>query len=151
MFDIAFESDTPELQDAGEEEWLALTGRIVIGDHAERFLAPVAFWSKNDYERHWLHAARRLLTRADRTAFFTSTFQFWWVMWRVNDVVFVQEQMLLADELPQPFAPNDPYRHIRDRTNVSRDGKPISEWQLAATDLRDFVARRFAAQRTLGT
>jgi hypothetical protein len=147
MFEIGFASSTPLLQDAGEDEWLALPGRITVGDYWESFLAPVAFWSKADYERHWLHAAKRLVDGADRTALFTSTFQFWWVMWRVEETVFVQEQLLLTDELPEPFTPDDPYRHIRDRQHESEDGDPISEWQVVMADVRVFAARLSAAHR----
>jgi hypothetical protein len=77
MFDLAFAGSEPQRQEDG---WDALQGKIVVGDYAETFLAPLSAWQRTDYEHHWIEAAIRLLRGADRTAFITVAFQFWWPM-----------------------------------------------------------------------
>ena len=78
MFDIEFICDEEEVSDEG---WHALRGRITIGKFSEEFLATIQPWTRSQYECQWIEAAQRLLDGSDRTAFFTSAFQFWWVMW----------------------------------------------------------------------
>jgi hypothetical protein len=39
MFDLAFAGDEPQRQEDG---WDALQGKIVVGDYAETFLAPLS-------------------------------------------------------------------------------------------------------------
>jgi hypothetical protein len=138
VFDLVFVRDEPELQ---EEGWSALEGRIALGDFAEHFLAPLGPWARSDYERHWVEAARRLLAGADRTAFITSAFQFWWPMWREGSEVFVQEQLLWGQALAASFDPLDVYASIPERVTTSEDGE-VSEWRIRVRDVEEFVARR---------
>lgn len=131
-FDIRFIRD----DDESLEEFLGpgargLRGRITLGEYTEEFVALLDPWTRADYERHWREAARRMAEGADRTAFFTSAFEFRWTMWREADRVYVQEHFLLADGFPEPFDPADLFAHIRDRETGP------SEWTL---DLADVVA-----------
>lgn len=79
MFDISFISEQPEIDDEG---WVALLGRVTVGDETESFMASLEHWTREDYERQWQEAAQRLLDGEERTAFFTSAFGFWLVMWQ---------------------------------------------------------------------
>jgi len=141
VFDIEFIADEPEYLDEGEDAWVALRGRTTLGDYQEEFVASLGNWSRADYQRQWIEAARRLLGGTDRTGFFTSAFQFWWVMWREGDAVYVHEQLLVGDTLGS-FDPADPYHQIAERETVSDDGTEISEWRLEIADIEDFLARR---------
>ena len=38
-----------------------LWGCTVLGDFSERFVAPIGVWNRTDYERQWLHGAKRLV------------------------------------------------------------------------------------------
>jgi hypothetical protein len=141
-FDIRFISDHAE----SLEEFLGkgargLRGRITLGDYAEEFLALQGTWHRADYERHWLQAAQRLLQGADRTAFFTSAFEFRWTLWRVRDRVYAQEHFLAAPGFPEPFDASDLYTHIQDRRTRTEDGTSISEWTLDLASVAAFVAR----------
>ena len=142
MFDIEFCADEPERQDEGADAWFALRGRTTLGNHREEFLAALDPWSRADYERHWIEAARRLLGGADRTGFFTSAFRFWWVMWREGNTLFVHEQLMVPETLIAPFDLANAYRQIGERRTFSEDGQRVSEWHLELSDIRDFVERR---------
>jgi hypothetical protein len=142
VFDIAFIADEPERQEGG---WYALRGRTVLGDFREEFLAALGYWDRAGYERHWIEAARRLLAGADRTGFFTSTFQLWWVMWRRGDELAVHEMLLAEDALLERFDPADPYRQLRDYSDApNEEGQRPSEWRLRVADIAAFVERRAA-------
>jgi hypothetical protein len=142
VFDIEFIGNEPEHLDEGEDAWVALRGRTTLGDYQEEFLASLGHWSPADYQRQWIEAARRLLGGADRTGFFTSAFQFWWVMWRDGEMVYAREQLLVEDTLIAPFDATDLYRQIGRRASVSEDGNQISEWRLRVADIEAFVTRR---------
>ena len=142
MFDIEFIADEPEHLDEGEDAWVALRGRTTLGDYQEEFYASIGYWSRADYERHWIEAARRFLDGADRTGFYTSAFQFWWVMWREGEAIYVREMLMVEDTLIAPLNPEDPYRQIGERDTLSEDDHEVSESRLELADIRDFVARR---------
>jgi hypothetical protein len=139
MFEIAFLDAEPELQEDG---WLALRGRIVLGDFEEEFLASLDPWSRPQYERHWIEAAQRIVSgRFDRTAFVSSAFQFIWTMWLADDQVLVQEKLLMTDTLIAPFDPSDPYRQVGPHESESDEGTHYSEWKITVEDLRAFIER----------
>jgi len=142
VFDIQFIAEEPEVIDEGEDAYLALRGRTMLGEYQEEFLAPLGYWSRVDYQRQWVEAARRLLAGAERTGFFTSAFQFWWIMWREGAAVYVHEQAMVEDSLIAPFDPADPYHQIGERYTVSEDGAEVSEWRLSVADIEEFVTRR---------
>jgi hypothetical protein len=147
MFDIEFVSDSPEPADDELPDAMVLRGRTTIGDLTETFLAPLGFWSREDYEQQWIEAARRLLQGADRTGFFTEAMWRWWTMWVAGDEVVVHEQILVPEALIEPLDPTDPYRQIGERETHSEDGEPISEWRLALSDIQEFVERRASQYR----
>ena len=142
MFDIAFIDDTPEYREAGRH---GLWGRVTCGAFQERFVAPVECWTRADYERQWLEAARRLLGGADRTGFFTEPYRFWWTVWREGERVFVHQEYLVPGRYAGPYDGRTPYEIIGERQTPSEDGGRISEWEVALRDIRDFVARRDAS------
>ena len=141
MFDIAFSTDEPELQDEG---WYGLWGRTTLGSHSERFLAPLGHWHRADYERQWIEAAQRLLETSDRTGFFTDAFRFWWTMWREGERVYVHEELLGERLAGITDLSAVPYHLIEDRVTHTEVGEQVSEWELALSDLRAFVERRAA-------
>ena len=139
MFDIEFTADAPEPQEDG---WVSLCGRITLGDYRERFLAPINFWQREDYERQWLEAARRILGESDRTGFFTTPYEFWWTMWRSGDRVYVHEEVITDERYAGPYDGSAPYHIIADRVTHTEEGQPVSEWEITLDDVRGFVERR---------
>lgn len=135
-FDIRFIRD----HDESLEEFLGpgargLRGRITLDDYAEEFVALLGPWTRADYERHWMEAARRMVEGADRTAFFVSAFEDRWTMWREGDVVYAQEHFPDREGFPEPFDSADLYAHIQDRPSG------VSEWTLDFDDIAAFAAR----------
>src|SRR5262249_26362363 len=136
VFDIAFAVGEPELQDEG---WYGLWGSVTLGDYRESFLASLSLWSPRDYEQQWLDAATRLIRGEERSAFFTSAFQFWWVMWRDVEAVRVHEEVLTPERLeelgPSPDTSQAPYQLIRPYRSVTEEGEAIAEWHLSVADI----------------
>jgi CdiI N-terminal domain len=137
-----------DLRFLGTGEDGALRGLITVGDHAEGFLAALGYWGAPDYERQWLGAARRLLDGEERSAFFTSvldpaetTYEHWWPAWREDERVYVQQHRLVLSQLEGPLDLRDPYRHVRERQQISEHGHRIAEWRVRLRDVADFVAR----------
>jgi hypothetical protein len=83
-----------------------------------------------------------LLAGADRTAFITAAFPFWWPMWRDGKGVVVTEQLLVAERLATRFDPANPYAAIPEDQASSEDGWQVSPMRLGVADIRDFIDRR---------
>jgi hypothetical protein len=143
MFDIEFIEDDPEMQ---EEGWYGLWGRTTMGKFSERFLASLSLWSRADYERQWLEAARRLLAGEERTAFFTNAFQFWWIMWREGSEIVVRQQFLIPELLeelgPAPDLKRTPYELIGPRETDGEPDEQISEWRISVANMQAFLDSR---------
>jgi hypothetical protein len=140
VFDIEFTRDEAELQEDGS---YGLWGRITLGDYAEEFLVPIGPWLRRDYERQWIEAARRLLGATARAGFFTDAFRAWWTMWREGERVYVHEELLVGGRMAgvTDFSVA-PYELITGHRTHTEDGQAISEWEIRAGDVRDFVERR---------
>jgi hypothetical protein len=69
----------------------------------------------------------------------TANFIQWWPLYRLDDTVHVQNQILFMDALPGPLLPHDPYVHVAERRTVSEDGSPISEWRVPVADVEHFL------------
>ena len=64
-------------------------------------------------------------------------------MWRHGDRVFVQEEVLTAERLAGVTnGTRAPYQVIRERVTVTEDGEQVSEWELGADEVREFLTRR---------
>ena len=109
----------------------------------EEFDADLGIWDRSLYEHHWLAAARRIVEDGrSSTAFFTTTFQSFWPMWRRGDHLHVQERLLIRATLIVPFDPADLYSQIGLYRRYSEPGVPLSEWRMKVGDLNAFIRRR---------
>ena len=97
-------------------------------------------WHGEDYQRHWAEAAARIAAGADRTAFFSSAFEFRWTMWRLGSELRVQEYYLAAEGFPEEFDPSDLYGGIRDYTDEC-EGGGVSEWIVPFEAVAEFARR----------
>lgn len=73
-----------------------------------------------------------------------AAFHFAWPAWRDGDRVHVQNWLVLTEQLPTPFNPDEADRFVGVRETTSEDGEPISEWDVSLADVRAFVERRSA-------
>ena len=123
-------------------------GRITIGDFSETFEADLSYWSPERYCQQWADATRRLVAGDGRAAFITSmyppesaNFIWWWPAWREGTRVLVQNQMLLFDQLDEPFDEADPYRSLGVRSRTTEDGYGISTWEAGVAEVEAFGER----------
>lgn len=149
VFDICFLDAPPEPREDGA---LDLRGEIILGGYREQFLAPVSLWSRERYLQQWDEAAARLLHGAERTAFFTVAWQFWWTMARDGESVLIQEELLTGDRLERlgsaPSVDVVPYELLEPIQLQSEDGQDISSWRVTISDVAAFTRRRMSSTRS---
>jgi hypothetical protein len=125
-------------------------GQIILGDFQERFRSLITFWKPQDYVRHWQAALRRITTTEDRSCLITSVaapgdadYLMWWPMYRVGRVVYVQNAVLIFESLAEPLNLADPFASIPERSVVTEDGDPVSEWSVPVSSVQDFLAEEY--------
>lgn len=146
MFDIRLTADWVEgsaLGDAG------LYGEIVLGEHTERFVALIRYWSPLDYQRQWRAGIQRLVREAVPSCLITalddpdtSEILRWWLLYPLGDVVAVRESALDYKRSRTKFSTEMPYIAIPPRRLRSEDGFEISEWQLPVFEFASFLERQ---------
>jgi hypothetical protein len=137
-----------ELSDINTEHEGAFVavGVLRIGDFVEQFEASLSYWDRETYLSQWRDALLRLLNGEKKSAIVTSmhdpitaNFIFWWVMYLVDEIVYVQNHVLFLDELGQPFNENKLYQFIPTRETQTEEGDAISEWCLDINDVEQCV------------
>ena len=58
----------------------------------------------------------------------------------MGESVFVQNQLVLFDDLKSKFDVDHAVEFLRDRQMQSKEGVPVSEWNVSMDDLRAFLA-----------
>ena len=121
-------------------------GSIEIGTFNERFLASLVYWRPNDYMHHWKEALTRIDSLADVSCLITSIVDpstashiFWWPMYREEDTVYIQHQILFFNNLSCPFNENDPFSSVPKRQLMDEDGNRISEWAVSIKEIEYFL------------
>lgn len=121
-------------------------GILILGEAKEYFGSSLHQWSKRDYEAQWRHAIKTLLDGKDRAALITeylgpevATHLEWWPMYVAGNAVFIQDQLLLYDQLAEPFSAEDAFSFLRERRTTNNEGKKISEWVIGMPELEEFA------------
>jgi contact-dependent growth inhibition (CDI) system CdiI-like immunity protein len=124
---------------------VASLGVIQIGSFQERFIASLMYWSADEYKRHWKQAIERILHSSKDSCLITSmidpasaTFIVWWPMYRVNEIMLIQNQILFLDQLQSPFDERTPYSFVPKRQIINNAGDVISEWSVRIDELEEF-------------
>jgi hypothetical protein len=148
MFNLQFVSEQTRSSERNE---VVIRGQITLGEFSEAFEASLSYWLPSDYEQHWLEAARRIADGHAESAIITnmydpsnSAFIVWWPMWRINQTIYVHNQLLFLDRLSSVLSPSDPYMHIGERYVQNEEGEKISEWQIGMEDIQNFILTRTA-------
>ncbi len=130
---------------AADDAMLAY-GRIRVGDFDERFEMDLSYWDVPRYEQQWRDAILRLLQGIEKSCLIsamgdpgTANFIVWWPVYRVEEVIHVQNHILFLDGLAQSLDPSDPYGLVPERRIESCDGERISEWTTTLDAVRRFV------------
>ncbi len=126
-FSISF-LDEPVFYD---EQTPMAAGELVLGELKENFVACLYQWNKVDYEAHW-HNAIKTLVEGSKSALIVeyvspefATHLEWWPMYRVENVVYIQNQLLFYDQLTQPFSLENMFSLVKDRVTDNEDGNRI--------------------------
>ncbi|XVJ69128.1 MAG: hypothetical protein HEQ39_05355 [Rhizobacter sp.] len=118
-----------------------LLGSIEGPGLSEDFWSPLNYWQAEQYRAQWKDGVARLLG-GDSSALVVSmrdpkqaNFINWWLLYPVENQVHLQNQMLLLEDLKQPFNEEDIYSFIRPYRAYSEDGEKLSEWKFPMTDI----------------
>lgn len=110
-------------------------GQIQIDDFIESFESEFCFWSKSDYEKHWLKASEELSLGKD-VSFITSitnpknsNFIRTWTCYVKNRELIFHENILFLDDMPFEFNIATPHKNVVPYESVTEDGDEISEWR----------------------
>jgi hypothetical protein len=141
MFAIDFISN-PQIE-FGE---LASRGQITLGEFSEEFVAPLVFWTVDEYRKQWREAAKRILNSYENSCFVTamrkSPFDgaiFLWPAYKDGEAVHVQQKLVLPGTVEGSFDPLNPHAQVTKRQTLSEDGKLISEWQVSVEDFAHYL------------
>jgi hypothetical protein len=125
---------------------LAARGRITLGEFSEEFVAPLIFWTPDDYRKQWHEAAERILNGSERSCFVAAMRKspldgviFLWPAYRDGDVVYVQHKLLLPEFVKGSFDTSNPYAQVDERRTMSEEGEQISEWRVSVEDIARFL------------
>jgi len=66
----------------------------------------------------------------------------WWPMYRVGEMVALQNHMPWYDQLAEPFSIERQFEFVRDRTTSDEDGQRISEWSVPLESVREFAVAK---------
>jgi hypothetical protein len=152
-FSIAF-LDEPLVYPYEDIKTPGALGSLMMGDSNERFCSSLYRWSQRDYESQWRQAINVLLNESFKAALIVeytgtdaSSHLEWWPMYKVGDSVYLQNQLLFYNQLPQPFSLDRPFMYLRNRETTDQAGRPISEWLVRLSEVERFAAN--AGGRTL--
>lgn len=133
----------------------AVRGRITLGDFSEEFVAPLIFWTVDDYLKQWREAANRLLDGHDRSCFVASMREslsdgavFIWTAYKFADTVYFQHNLLLTETVKGIFEPSNPYAQVNERETETEEGERISEWRVSLNDIVLFQKKCLTNQLT---
>lgn len=124
-------------------------GEIVIDDFIEKFESELTFWKTEDYIRQWVEGIERIIHMTNNSCLITSisnpdhaNFILWWVMYKQDNMILFQNQILFFELLDQKFSLDNPYIHVPKRMTVNEDGKEISEWSVPLQEIKNFLKQQ---------
>jgi hypothetical protein len=125
---------------------LAARGRITLGEFSEEFVAPLVFWTVDDYQRQWREAAGRILNGCERSCFVASMREspldaviFLWTAYKDGRTVYIQHKLVMPELVKGGFDTSNPYAQVGERRTMSEEGEQISEWQVSVGDVARFL------------
>lgn len=139
-------STTPSHEGFAIESVSAGVGRIIVDAFTETFPMDLTFWDPKHYEKSWA-SALRLVEGADVTTSClvssvtdpkTANFVSCWPLYRIHSDIFVQNHLIVFDDLDHAFDPENPWFSVRPREVIDEDGNNISEWRVDVEAVRRF-------------
>lgn len=123
---------------------ISCKGKIIIDSFSESFICPLNYWSEKDYYEHWYTGIRKII-KENKSALITemhnpltSNFIIWWVLYKLEDIVYIQNKILFIKELNQTFDIKNFSDYIEDRKIYTEEGDKISEWKININEFINF-------------
>ena len=118
----------------------------MIGEFTETFVVPLGFWGEADCRASWRRAFEVLegdpravsCLMTSMTDPVASNFLVCWPMYREGEDVYVQNAIVLLDEMEGRFDPGAPWGSVEPRRGMDDDGNRVSEWVTSMGSLREF-------------
>jgi len=129
-----------------EEGWRHAFGGLELGAESDAFVADLSVWGMSGYEAQWREAIARLAAGKSSSALVTSyagpgdVIHSMRPMWRVGNTVFIQERLVADRRIEPPNVADQFYALVGERSTVSEDGTPLSEWAVPFSDVLAFIA-----------
>src|SRR5262249_47723086 len=92
--------------------WEHAEAELILGSYREVLKVDLVAWSLEQYIAQWRQAIQRLLNGHPHSRLLVSYrgrdagYHFTWPIWLEDDKVIFQEQVILAERLPEPFDPD---------------------------------------------
>jgi hypothetical protein len=124
-----------------------MVGQIEIGSFKEFFESSMSYWNKEQYIDQWKNGLIRIIGGDNESCLITSIydpshsiFSFWWTLFRLENTVIFQNQLLFLKDFKGKFDPSNPYQHIKKREIADDEGQQISEWEISKTEIELFLS-----------
>ena len=143
LFDIHFLTG-PKVDPEG---WQHAEAELVIGTYRERLRVDLGTWSIEDYSAQWRKAIRRLVDGQEHSRLLTSyrgpsaSYHFSWPIWREGERIYLQEALILSEQLASSFEPDAAWDIVTSRDPEQAGSTWVSEWEVSADDLVAWLSR----------
>lgn len=128
------------------EGYQAYIGRITIDDFSEEFSMPIAYWSKDDYQKQWEEGLRRihfndyscLVTFVQGLESYPLIFV--WAMYKEDNKIYIRNNLLCPDTCSKLKKTKFTMDNCYDFIDKKRGHEPCSEWLIDISDLDQIEA-----------
>lgn len=124
-------------------------GSITINDFNEEFFSPIEFWDKDKYLKNWYGELNKLINGFPCAKLITKIYNIdymdyfqTWILYKVDDTIYIQEQLFFLEDLPKPFSLEDFYLQELERETQNEDGEKISEWKTNIADIKEYLQNK---------
>lgn len=125
-------------------EVLSVMGKLSLSDYHTTLYMPLDFWTIADYKQQWKEGLKRLKDHNQSCLVATihdpemRTFVDWWLLYKVGNDVYVQNQLIIADIYQhqignKSFTIDNCYDFIQPRVinEGKKEDEKVSEWMVS--------------------
>lgn len=131
----------------------AVCVQVTINGFQEIAEVPLVYWSIQDYYSQWQRACTRVVAECVPSSLLMhvigpprkASSSLAWVLYPVAPVVYVQQTLIIKQDLRRLQNWNDVHGLVRPRAVVAEDGERISEWRTDLASVSAFCSRLSAA------
>lgn len=115
-----------------------IIGEVKIDEYIEEIEIDLSYWNKNDYKTQWRDAIDNLKKGEEKWALVTSmsdlktaNFITIWPMYRINETIYIQNQVLFLDDIKDDFSIKKINKFLDERDS----DEEVSEWKTTLGEL----------------